>query len=419
MKILLSKNLFNFDIGLILLTLIVGCWSSIHLGPVTLRFYLAALLFLATLRVLFFPVRGHFCSYKAKVVLGAWGMIIFWKIIAMAVNGSPMDEGLRLLVSEDFVSVFFTLGVFGFVKNRDQIKLLLIVFIFFVAVSVFVSLAQWLNCDWAWDIRNFLYPAEDGFGQTQIESALASGLAPMAFIQGYYLAVSACFLMPQLILGESLWLSLVCFFVMLGAVILQERSTLLAILLCFVFMVSKVIFVSKKALFKASIILILFGSIFVYVNRSSFSQVAGKYELSRMMTMTDQVRVDLREMAIDSTIRHPIFGVPANEFGVGIENDQPLPPHNVLLNALVYFGAPGFLLILWLLYLIVRLANDVWKLSFIKRDLLGCGIVMSLLAFIFCGFFHNASFLSGAFPGWFLVALLLSFERIVTEETKI
>jgi len=128
-------------------------------------------------------------------------------------------------------------------------------------------------------------------------------------------------------------------------------------------------------------------------------------QLDRLFVFEDHSRVELARDALRQIQQAPLLGGHLDALSSGAVGTT---PHNFILNAALYNGLPGALMVLamtvlqlMMLFKLTRIAirsqhASVWILA----------VVFGLFAYLLKGCVHNDSFVVGGLMGWYLIGTL-------------
>lgn len=128
-------------------------------------------------------------------------------------------------------------------------------------------------------------------------------------------------------------------------------------------------------------------------------------ELDRIYELRDTGRFDLIYQALVYSSGNILFGGAEQALRTGA---IALTPHNALVNALLMTGAPGFILMLSLVVIVLYYTYLLPAYSMTIRGLSGAlahGLSICVLMYLAKGMLHSDSFTTGGTIGWHLLGL--------------
>jgi len=97
-------------------------------------------------------------------------------------------------------------------------------------------------------------------------------------------------------------------------------------------------------------------------------------------------------------------------------------PHNLFLNAFVFYGLPGLLLTTFFLYhlslILIDFGRNRKNLPF-KLSWINSGATVSIVVFTFNSMFHNESFLSGSILPWWSLGIMVASRKQIDKSRGI
>jgi hypothetical protein len=167
----------------------------------------------------------------------------------------------------------------------------------------------------------------------------------------------------------------------------------------------------KRIFYKFSVLLMLSVLFFTYqvVSETVFVQGVN----SRLGNLYDAGRVTLIRQALAFGMNHWFWGGGPALFLLMTSSDfnthyRTAVPHNLFLNAFVYYGIPGLIFALLFCIKLYKDCRQLLQSALDQYDLLTIGSVFALFAFLVNAQFHNASFVTGDPLMWWLVGILYS-----------
>ena len=361
--------------------------------------------------------------HALKILLISLGFI-GWAIAVNFTNGLPLnftayETGRLAMQVLIFMCVVFLLS------NRPHFMVFLYSMIAGAAISSLVAIMQFANVDFFWQLRALIgLDPHTIVGQQILTRARVPGLAYFSISLAYQLSavIPLLFgiLMTQAVGSNKrpiLWGTLL---VLLGGLFVTlTRSAILGVLIGCTVILSGVYKGKMLRVLKISTLLLFISVIlftiepvrnrFVYLDESAYARIP--------MTLA----------AIKISLSHPL-GVGTGQFSAqaeqffselagfrGAHQILHTGAHNQFLNTLVYYGFPGFLLLLILYKRVFQSLVYLWRTnqsSWIRGAALG--LLGSFVSYLVNSLFHNAGpFIGDPFHWYFigLVAALYSIGR--------
>lgn len=184
----------------------------------------------------------------------------------------------------------------------------------------------------------------------------------------------------------------------------------------------------KSVLRRKTVLLAIFAVIFVVsLSTATFKQV---------LTVQDQSaqdRVPLLIMGLKIASLYPFGIASASKFTQysiehfdfiadmkRAESVKLMSPHNQFLNTLLYWGIPGFILLIFLFIYKFKVLIKIFKTS--KDNFIGIiafGLLGVSIAYIVNSFFHNAGPFLGDIFYWYIIGLIPALVNISNKEKRI
>jgi hypothetical protein len=400
--------------------------ASFDIGPFSVKVYICSALFAGILmkkslvrtKVIWLPL--------GKRIALLWGLFVLWKAVSRSAHGEAMPSVLASLLKNDGIAFMMFLSIVFYIRTRQHYEFLVKAFIFTVCLSIFFGLMQWLDHSWAWQIQQILNPGSEQDVQQRFQAFLVPGLYATSFTFGYYIAVAGSLLFPLLLRsGTHLINAGQLLITIAGMIILQQRSVLLSfaiVALIFTYLVTRL---SKEKLAIILMIVMLLGiggyKVFSWLNYGAQGQARYTFyhlEKMRFEHLKSDERLSYARAAIALASKNLMFGVTPADFKQDYGVDESAGPHNLFLNALLYYGVPGLILACMMIVFYAQLGVRVWRIALRKEDYLSTGLVLGLVGYLVNAQFHNASFVSGDYLVWWLVALLIVSVQINHQEMQ-
>jgi O-Antigen ligase len=409
----------------LLLTGMVGemFLGDIDIGPCSVRIYIYSLLFVWAVQQAAFTRRPLFPLPSVKKLVLLYGLFVGWKVIASLAQGALLEVVLQSTMSHDVVALITCASIGVYIRTSRSYDVAVRVLLMALVVSCLVAVLQWLGTNGAWDLWFKLRPGLEDRYRLDVGSAageagqhLVPGLYASAFSFSYYLAAIGPLLFGLLFRSRHRAVSLLgALAVLAGVIIVQERSAAVAFCVLFLAAGISVFRLSRTKLgtvlwLAGTAALIGGGAFFAWQSRDV---AVGHYELNRFDQGVDVGRLALAQSALSYGAQHLLLGGGSADFVSSLQDvsDPTLryrqaTPHNLFLNAFVFYGLPGLILSSILVLATVRFGWAVWKQALWQSDWLTVGVTLGLLGYLVSAQFHNASFVTGDTLPWWLIGLL-------------
>ena len=300
----------------------------------------------------------------------------------------------------------------------DDAKYVVFTLFAFVAVSSLVGLLQFAEWTPAHRLHQILRPFQDlnSFERSGSEFATAgnfyiSGLSSFSIEFTYMTVTVGAFGLAYFLGGEKRGLKCVAgilFVIMLCATVLaKSRSATIGM----VFQVIVLLLLARaRQSFRANVLSATFIGVALAALIMLFVLSIDFDKFARMTELYDSVRLDLALAALNM-----IFLDPFNVIGgVAFEARYGILPHNTFLNAGVYYGTLGVLVVsgyfVGCLFLVYRSINLVWPM---ELWWLSVGSLAGLVGYLWNGLTHNDSIVTGGPLGMFVGGVLIVCLRSV------
>lgn len=294
------------------------------------------------------------CRGRLMISKPAQGYLWLWLSYMAAIFVSSVANG----TITNYVTFLDYLGRYGFalvafvcayrLASQDGGGRLLTGFLFFIAVAnFFAALAQVGGYQQAYELHDLLFPNTREKEIELQESGLittfgyAPGLSSYSISTGYILA---CFGLAGVgyasVFGRTIKLTiliLTLFVVFLGGALILSRSTMISGVVCYLVCMYVLLPKSSRVLFLAALILVFVLFVGIGTGFSEFQDLIPG--ISRVATLEDTQRADMWRKGIVVAMDYPVFG----GFTKALESGAlDIGAHNFILNGFLYFGALGF-----------------------------------------------------------------------------
>ena len=446
----------DFASGLLVAAMVADLFlGDIDLGAVSARIYLLiAALGIYGGRVIRAEIT-LFSSRPAAYVSILFGLYIGWAAFASVLQGNqPADVAYGLATGPGFALGLFVAAQ-GLIRTKRQVVIIAIAFGLTAVLSAAVAAFQWLGFGSAWDISSRLRPGV-------FEGIYVSGLALFSITLGYHLlAGGALIATTTMLCGEKSKFArmatvIVMSFIVLALWLSLSRSAIGAGLIGTVIIIGFALWYGpgiRRAWSGIAFAVVIPSAIAALVviftpdiplaeaqaaakEHNAASQAAAiehntgtlsegkveprgavQYDTGRNTNTKFADRVALTKYALRSFADHPIIGDSRAYMNLaypdGTRADPDLPgrpatPHNLILNAMVSYGAIGAFLLLAVIGSVFILVYRTYRLSRPHRILhsLAVGSGIGLVLLLINAFFHNQSLASGGMTEWWLVIIL-------------
>jgi hypothetical protein len=350
-------------------------------------------------------------------------------LLANFVHATPIETA-AVQIARVGVSIVITIIIYLLIDNSAKLRQYLYIMSFALVVSAIVGILQLLFGGVFYDFKA-LFVGHSDLSQIDIRGE-ASGLALFSLMLAYQIVCVlpvfiSVFLYSTVEKWERFFISIISAILAVGLLLTKVRSALVGTT---VWMVGAMFCYRKgtKVVLNRKIVILSTGIalvIFIYL----------LFPLKEIMSLRDrsaQARLPLNVIGVSIALEHPL-GIGSieefNEFSVGnyevvahmkgAEAVRYLSPHNQFLNTLLYWGIPGFLMLMLLFYYkfrvlfrLLRCRDDlIWAVAF--------GILGVSIAYIITSFFHNAGPFTGDIFYWYVIGLIPALVRISSQQSKI
>jgi len=387
------------------------------------------LLGIAGILLVYDYVRHPYLNRKEKILFG-WVLIMI--IVFMLVNFYTrrivtgyvfsMFRGiLKAYISGPILALF----VYRKLRTKQELTLMFKIVAWSFAVPAVVSILQYLGVDWAWQL-----PLKVAHLSTKPVVVLPNFFAhsrargfhmiPIAFTFQAVIGVSistvlAIFMVQNPV--RRLIYDLLAILATIGSLVTLTRSLLLGILSMDVYIVYQVL--SRKSSSNIFLMRAISVTLFVVVmSVGGYNILNRETSGSRLTDFHDKFRPQLWKAGLILAMEHP-FGIGSAQTIEVIEKERlnfigrvdmdiatKFTSHNYLLNQLVYYGIPGFLLTLFILiwpFLLVR-GRPMEGFEWMKYT------VWSVLGVLYINsFFHNGG-LTGLPLAWSAIGIAMIYD---------
>ncbi|MEW6417129.1 MAG: O-antigen ligase family protein [Nitrospirota bacterium] len=380
-------------------------WFSYHEGPISRRTII--LFFVVSIYMIYFFYKKKFkIDKKVNYIVYTIFVLLLWGLFTdFLINKVPL-KNFYASFARLWLPVLIALLLYFFIEKEKHLDKFIYIIIFGVSISGLIGILQFFWGGVFYDI----VPRPENMN---ISSGVIFGLSGMPHIYASQLA-STIPLILSIILSQHKFrkILLISFAILTIALILTFVRS--AIYGCTIGIITLFLFrLKKKIAIKINILIVILLLL--------FSVLSGMTEHGKRLFQVEGSALGRIPLAISA-----FYIAKDNPFGVGRgkyteEVEEYLwqlkrfeyyhvvtvtTPHNQFLNVLVYWGIPGFLLLLFFYYKILKQVNIIRKTTnneYLKT--LSIGLFCSYIAYIINSLFHN----NGAFTGdpfhWYFIGL--------------
>ena len=388
------------------------------IGPLSAKIYASCGLFISAIIAAALSGRPLIKLPLGKKILIFWILLILCKVITLYHNGYNL-RGIGIsLLKNDILSIFMFTAIIFYVRQRKDMGFLINVLIALILLSIFIGFMQWMGQEWAWRLLYKLNPDLSTYFDELPQAELIPGLSSHAFTFGYYLSTLGPLSLPLILQPRVKILNLLKILaVIIGVLILQQRSAIIAFaisVLLFVWGVKR--YLKGRFISRIFLVFILIAGSYGLVKLCVYGLGPHvRYDLYRMKIKRSDPRIEMARSAIELALNYPLTGVPANKFVLGADL-KPEAAHNIFINTFYHYGIFALGFVFMILFYFFKLSEKVWRNAWKTGDYLLLGLVLGLLGYNLNSLFHNASFVTGDYMVWWIVALLIASEQISKKE---
>lgn len=334
----------------------------------------------------------------------AFYVLIFW--VCTLFNGDDDLQRVSLTINYAISIIIYVL-LSQQVKTVKSINQIINLLIFILFVNCIITLAQYYNVTASWGIWYLLNDVET-IKQSQLIEKMATGsqevgqgylfcpgIFPTQVYNGYIVSSLGIFTLYKSIRSAKL-LPRIYYYMVLAIVVyslfvIQQRAAfILFIGAC------SVVFYSRYKLLTI-LLLISFILVFCFSNYE-----VSEDKIGRFANMEDETRERLYATGIDYILNHMVFGGRKNY--VNINN---LSVHNIFLNAFLYGGILGAILIIAIYCKMIFSSVKIILKNIYQQITPTTAFAYALLIYNLISLTHNNSLLTGDPLIWILYALML------------
>jgi len=362
--------------------------NSIHVGPFSIRVYFTLIMFLYL-----------FCNkdklifnknYNAYIYL--FLSFIFFKGIALLINGEFIEYNfVKNFLAHEFVAIATFYATIYFTRTERGISFTLLTLSLILLATSIVTILQYNNSPIGWMIGQFFGELSENAEMKAMSStdemvgiSITPGILRTSYGNAMFLSSIGTLAFGLIYVARNRYvklLHLLCGLLGLVACFMtQQRSAFYIMLLSF-----SLIFYLGKGIKPLIICLVVFIFLPSFMDLSDVlnEETMGRLVLSHNL-ITDNARANLTQNAISFLSEHPFVGGPMEYF-----SQNGMPAHNFILNAFIYGGLIGGLILVVMFFKIQFLfLNTLFKFKKISKSLI-CLIALS--SFLLQGLFHNES----------------------------
>lgn len=379
--------------------------NSVHVGPFSVRVYFTLVMFL----YLVWNKNKLTLNRNYNIYVYLFLLFVFFKGIALLINGEFIEYNfVKNFLAYEFVAIVIFYATIYFTRSERGIILTLLTLSLILLTTSVVTILQYNNSPIGWMIGQFFgelsedvemmaisstdemvgFSITTGILRTAYGNAMfVSSIGTLAF--GFaYVASNRCAKLLYLLCGL---LGLVACFMT------QQRSAFYIMLLSFF-----LIFYLAKDIKPLIIFLVVFIFLSSFVDLSVIfnEEMMGRLVFSDNL-LKDNSRAILTQNAISFLGEHLFAGGPMEYFSL-----NGMPAHNFFLNAFIYGGLIGGLILVVMFFKILFLAmSRIFKTK--NKVSISSVCFIALSGFLGQGLFHNESLVFSATLIFILLPLAL------------
>lgn len=352
---------------------------------------------------------------KTKSILQISITIFLWEIFVNQVVHVQNFSVLTAATAKVFFPILLSVLVYLVIENKKRFEKYIFLLVLLISTSALVGILQTLEISWAWKLREMQGPV--------LNKPEPAGLALFSLHFSYQLGcalplVFAMAMRQKIHRRENIFYVSASTLITVAVILSTVRSAILGALIGSVF----VHFILRK--YKKGLILLL--TLTIAVLFIFFSMDISRFKpITTISDRSAALRIPLFFTALNVAKDNFLFGVGSGRFEEEAESYYRYvdhmrgartifvtTPHNQFLNTLVYFGVPGFLLLLLFyfrlfkgLILIQKTSQDTYYRFF------SAGLLGSFISYIINSLFHNTGpFISDPYSWFFVAATFLLFK---------
>lgn len=381
-------------------------------GPYPIRIYV--FVFFLGLSVTLLPKRKISVQPTLKLFFGLYFLYFSLWLLGLYMNGGIYIENVSKLILSRYAIVFYVMGAMVlFLSDAKKYKGFAYFLIFFGVINAIFTLLQFFKVDLVWHFTTMFKTSQTYIGGGRYlygvdkVMTLPNGFSTYAVSNGYFL----CGLFPTLYyflykkkIGMYIGLSLIY----IGAgFFLQQRTAFALTILSFVI---GLIYLSKYKLIPILIIGILTSLVYFGYEQfvDAISSSSDTHDLRKLEKgAKDQGRAFVYLLTFEFLKDHFMWGGLhkfLNYYPFGMKE---YTPHNLFLNAWVYCGFPGFLVMVVMVFVMLKkFVSNIWRYR-INKNIFSLMFSMCAFNFIMNSLTHNQGFASGDALVWYLVIMAI------------
>lgn len=391
------------------------------IGPLSIRVYMVLIMMVLLISRYSKGIRN---PLPTKYI---YWYIVFIVLMALAflVTGEFFVYGfVKFVLANHLVCIVTYFAVGSFVKNNNKFKTVTNVLLTIMFVSSVVTILQYYNNPFGWRMARILSTStmteslSDKIMRFSDDSSMlghsyAMGIFDFAFTNAMYIGATAILalywgLNKKETFAKRLWYLLIFTIGVIACFDTQQRAAFFCLIMMSVFLFWKSIHNSFFHIILVCVALVLI----VYLNQQN--GLSNGEDLGRMSVVNfeNDSRHGMWQRAITYIIENP-FGGPVSFMRI----NNNMPAHNFFLNAFIYGGLLGGIVVIALFIKIIIIIIKKIKPTNTSGSLsLSSYYAISLLIYFICGMVHNSSLVFGSVLIFILFPLMLSDRYFEQEE---
>jgi hypothetical protein len=395
------------------------------LGPFSLRVYLCAALSVAALASSALFLRRWSEVPGLAPITGVWLAYLLWYLVASVFNGNlgqPLEFGVNFL-SVYLLPTLVCLSMVALLRDHLEMEGVAIWLALIATANAAFAVLQSAGVSFAWNVHKLLFPIRnittedmrlqrgnwyiDGWPPGLSSYSIATSFVVLCFGVLWATYAAQCWHRRQYL--RTLVCLLLLVLVEAGNVAAMSRSSIYLLPLgCLLALQLRDERGSKSATLLAVAAAMIAAVAFAYVSKKVIDLNVSQERtiaLERIYDFDAGGRVDLIRESLAYAADNIIFGGAAEALKQGA---IALTPHNTFINALLWAGAPGLILMLGFVFLLVYYMFILPRHQLSHSGPAGTlahGLAVCLIMYLCKGMLHSDSFTTGGTIGWHLIGL--------------
>jgi hypothetical protein len=367
---------------------------------------------------------------SAFVVFIPYLGITVWALLHNVIAGTISAINIYNLISDQGISLLFLFSMICVVRNKEHLLFVVFLTMFVLVMDFSISVLQFIKYQPAWDVYHALRPVDALIGNdialtasdviANTEYGGVPGICNSPFTHGYIILTFGMFFITYLVINKNKYISRLIagflsasMFATLYMAMSRSGLVFYAGIVMMILFAAPIIYKNIKISVGMISALVVTCAVACTAYMLINSLAWQNRNFQKMENYYDYGRITTYHNAVDEIFDHPLIGFGSDTF----QEKYGVVAHNAFLNAGIYYGFAGILLLVFhygtFIYLNYslhrsRISNST---SWITQ-----GAFWGFVGYCANGMFHNESFITGGVMAAIILGLWIRAHMIENQE---